>query len=227
MGSPAFHNRRLSTQPEGEDVPGRVHVAVVDLSTGGAPPLSYSETCDTSRPLRRKNPRQRAGLGRELLPHLCVGCSVPAGLVAEHVAEGGQSGVEHGLGKFCPGEPRAGHVPDVNCTETTYDLRRLLVQVIASDVRDLGVQSTHPASVVRTLRDCEFRLIPTKCPHGRELFARGEGRERLEPEVDPDGVSSAVLIVGNDNVEADPPAATGVLDEAAAPDMYIPERAPF
>jgi hypothetical protein len=47
MGNPAFHCWRLSTQPALEDVPGRVHVAVVDFSTGRASPRSYSETCES------------------------------------------------------------------------------------------------------------------------------------------------------------------------------------
>src|SRR4051794_15012874 len=80
---PAFFHKTRDTPRESENIPGRVHVAVVACAAVGTIPFSYSKACDTFRPLRRQCSARRTGLGRELLVHF----RERRRLVAQHVAE--------------------------------------------------------------------------------------------------------------------------------------------
>ena len=97
-GQPAFLDGTLSTQREGKDVLGRVHVAVVASATSGTNPLSYSKSAHTFRTTVGYDSAARANLSRESLINVHERGSVPAGFVPELGLEHCPTGVIDGLG---------------------------------------------------------------------------------------------------------------------------------
>src|SRR5450759_475913 len=174
----AFLNRTLDTERESENVPGRIHVAVVACATGGTFPRSYSKPCDTFRPLRWQRTALRTGLGCELLTDIQIHSPVPAGFVSELRPEHRPASIEHG---FC--HPRLCKRGRVDVTDrdqriVARDLGRRLVDKIVAAILDLGVDSLDAALVTGALRNRQplfMSTINARRLDGHTIAACGHG----------------------------------------------------
>src|SRR5580692_10425587 len=95
--SPVFFYKTLGTQREPENIPGRVHVAVVARATIRTFPCSYSKLCDTFR--ASDYTAIGTGLGRELLVHFHKYCR----FIFQHISESRPSSIQNRFrhSRFC------------------------------------------------------------------------------------------------------------------------------
>ena len=136
--------------PERENIPGRVHVAVVS-DTALTDPFPYSKPCDTSRPAGGQCTATATGLGGVRLVHDPEDDACVRAFVGQHRFQLTPAGIEHRLGH--PGSDeflRADIAPDDHVA--ALDQRAAeFVQGILAPVGYLGVDCPHPSFLARTL----------------------------------------------------------------------------
>lgn len=201
-------NRRATFRPDTENVSSGVHVAIMQRAAVRAFPPSYSERAHTFRAACGDRPASRARPGSISLVDFRVFNSVPNGLVAEHFAERRPTSIQHRLRHSGFDEFRCRYVPDNDALVGSHQIGGHFVQMVASSVRDLGVDRGYAAPVARALRNSEPSGIPFDVPQVRDCLAVTSGRQRFKPEVDADlsGAVRANLIRLKQNVEVPPTA---------------------
>jgi hypothetical protein len=162
---------------------------------------------------------RRTGLGTESFVGFDKHGPVPAGLVAEHVSEGGPPRVRHRLGH--PGllQGRRVHVADDDQTVFPNDPSGLFVKVVVPGIGDLGVDSPLPALVAGALGLAKRSLVFPVVLKRRNGLAVAQSGEFLQPEVNPDLPDARSQVVSNFALEGDIPAPASVLDESAGPEL--------
>ena len=179
-----------------------------------AHPVPHSQTCDTFR--AASCVARRTGRGSPSLVGFDIPSPVPAGLVAELVAEHRPSRVEHG---FC--HPRLGelgrvHIADDDQCVLASDPCRPLVEMVAPGVGDLGMDCPHTRLIVCAARLGERSLISSVVAKGRDFGSIAALGQLLETEVDTDLAGAGGQLVGNRALEGDVPAPACVLHEATS-----------
>lgn len=91
----------LTFQADTEDVQSRVDVSIVRRAVVRTDPVPYSKRAHTFRTTAGNAPAARARPGSPSLVDFHIPSPVPAGLVAELIAERRPPRVEHGLGHPC------------------------------------------------------------------------------------------------------------------------------
>lgn len=209
-------NRRSMPRPE-KNVARGVHVAVMDRSALAATPFSYSKTCDTSRPLRRKTSARRTGLGSQSLAHLFVHRPVRNRFVTELVPQGGPACIVNRLRHAGFGEAGGVHIPDRDVVEVTNEPRGKLVKKIAPCVLDACVDVCGKPLLPCALSFAELGLQASELARIVDNLASAEGRQSFEAQVDSD---RALNLSRRDRLNIDSevqiPAAPRVLTEAGA-----------
>lgn len=215
---------RLTFQPDPEDVQRSVDIAIVRRSAVRTDPRPYSKPCDTFRPRRRQGAARRTGLGTESFVGLNKHSPVPAGLVAEHVAEHRPACIGHGFSH--PGllQPGRVHIADDDQTVFASDLRGPFVKVVAAGVRDLCVDRTYPAFISGPLRSHKRGLVLSKMTERWNFFAGAQRRKVLEAKVNADPVRPHGKVVLNFALKRDVPSPASILDKSSA--LELPDDFP-
>ena len=214
-GQPAFPDGTLSTQREGKDVLGRVHVAVVANATNGTFPLSYSESTHTFRTTACYRQAARANLSRESLINVHERGSVPAGFVPELGLEHCPTGVIDGLGHPRFDESGRTYIADRDQSVVFSQTGRGLVYLVTAAILYLGVDRAGTLLVSRSLGGRQLDFVFPVVLEGRYGIPIAASGQCLQPEVDSDLAGSGRLGLNLD-VEADVPLTRRVLDKSTA-----------
>ena len=215
-GSPSG---RLTFQPDTENVPSRVDIAIVQCTAVRAFPMPHSERAHTFRAARGDRPASRTRSGSPSFVGHHEHRPVPSGLVPEHVSECRPGCVEHGFCHPSSGKLSGLHIADDDVSIITREPRRLLVQVMLAGVGDLGVDRAYAGLVSGALGDRQRSLILPEMLQRRYRLAVAGRRQVLQPKVDADCGASARQVVGYLHLEADIPAASRVFDERARSEL--------
>ena len=171
--------------------------------------MSYSKLCDTFR--ASECTALGAQLGSPSLVGLDISSPVPAGLVAELIAERRPTRIEHG---FC--HPRLRelgrvHIADDDQSVLPNNPRGLLMKMVATGVGDLGVDRGNATLIPGALRlgeRCFIFAIVLESGHRRAIAACGEC---LKTEINPNLSASCGQIGRDIALKGDVPATTCVL----------------
>src|SRR5277367_5331559 len=128
--------RRSISRTE-EDIATRVGIPIMQDTTLGTYPASYSEVCDTFRP--RLAVAKRTDSGRERFIHLLVHSPVRSRFIAEHASEGRPASIQDGLRQAGLGESGGIHIADRDVIELSNDSGRELVMKVTAGMGDTGV----------------------------------------------------------------------------------------
>jgi hypothetical protein len=213
LGCADFSNERLTLQPDTENVPSCVHVAIMRATAVRANPASYSKTCDTFR--AADCAAIGTSLGRPPFIGFYISRSVPAGLIAELIAEHGPTGIRDGLSHLGLLEFFRVHIADDDQFVLSNNPRGLLMQMVATSVGDLGIDRRCPAPVPSALSSRECSLIFAVVPQGRNCAAVATSRKRLEAEIDSNAPAADRQVIWDFALKRNVPAATGILAERA------------
>lgn len=211
--------RRLTFQPDAEDVHGRVDVAIMRHTAARTIPASYSKRAHTFRAASGNGPASRARLGSKSFVSLDEHSSVPAGFVAEHVSEGGPAGIGHGLGHPRLLQLLSIHIADDDQSVLTNDPGGLFVKVVAAGVRDLGVNRAFPTLIAGALSDPKRDLVFSVVAQGGNRLAVAQGGKLLQAQVDTDGAAPKGQVIWNGALECDVPSPPSVLNEGPRPEF--------
>lgn len=181
--------------------------------------MPYSKSCDTFR--AADCAAVGTGLGSESFVGLNISSPVPAGLVAELIAQHRPTRVEYGLGHLGFRELGRADVADDDNSIFASDLRGPLVKMVAPRVGDLGVDRADAALVPGPLRSGKRGLVLAIVAERRDRSPVAARRERLKPEVDADFAVAGRQTAGNLALEADVPAPARILYEAASLELAI------
>ena len=165
-------------------------------ATVRASPVSYSKRAHTFRTAVGDCPAARARLGSPSFVGLNKNSLVPAGLIAKLISQHRPTRIKHGFSH--PGFCKLGATDIADDDQLVFAsyLGTRLVELVLSNIRDLGVDCLNSALVTRALLYSERGFIPTIVPQGRNSVAVAARRQRLQSEVNPDLSVSSGQIVG-------------------------------
>jgi len=123
-----------------------------------ASPLSYSKTCDTSRPRIGQCATIRAGLGGKSFIYFHVPRAMPNGLVRQHSPERRPGCVKHRLRQTGLSESASIDIANSDMIELFGNLRRLLVQEIHPAASCARLNGFDASSLMCSLRHRKRRL---------------------------------------------------------------------
>src|SRR5699024_10052438 len=129
--------------PEAEDIPGRVHVPVVEHTTLHASPASYSQPVDAVRPAKRA--ARRTGAGGVRLANLSKDDACVIAFIFQHRLELAPAGIQYRLGHAGLRELGGRDVAHHDFAVLTDQPAGELVQGVLATILDLGVDSLHSA----------------------------------------------------------------------------------
>lgn len=175
--------------------------------------MPHSKTCDTFRASDAS--AVGTGLGSPSFVGFNISRSVPAGFIAELIAQHRPTRVQNGLRHSGFHELGRADIADDDQFFLTSKLRAPLMQVMLSGVRDFGVDRADALLVPSALSNSKCRFIaPIMLERGNNSAIRTCG-DGLEPEVNADGASAGWKFVFDFALEANVPATSGILDEAS------------
>ena len=188
-------------------------------SAAGTFPLSYSETLQSSRTADAS--ALRTGLGSPSFVGFDV-YRLPSGsLVSQHSSERTPPGIVDGLCHLRLAESGCVHIADDDQSIFSGNSRRLLMEIVAAGVSDLGSDRSRPLSAAGSLRPGKVRLVLPVVTQRQNLFSGAQRRERGKAKVDADLVVSCRKVISDFALEANVPASTGILHEAAGSELSI------
>ncbi len=210
-------SRDWTAMPGRENVPGRVHVAVVSDTALTAGPFPYSQPIDALRAAERA--AGRTGAGGVRLVHLFEHDACVCALVGQHRLQLAPAGIQHRLGHRGFGKLRGSYIAHDDRAAALDQHPAELVQGIPAPVGDLGVNGPDTGLLARALCNgqCRFQVaVEAAVLQPGAIAASGHV---FQAQVDADGVLSerGIGLDFNDRVEV--PAATGVLGEAAGAEL--------
>ncbi len=136
--------------PERENVPGRVHVAVVS-DTALTDPFPYSKPCDTSRPAVGQCTATATGLGGVRLVHNPEGDACVRAFVGQHRFQLAPAGIEHRLGHLGFDEFLRADIAHDDRVAALDQRAAEFVQGILAPVGYFGVEGPYASLLARTL----------------------------------------------------------------------------
>lgn len=181
-----------------------------------ASPVSYSKRAHTFRTAVGDLPAARARLGSPSFVGLNIHSSVPAGLVAELVAQRDPTRVQDGFCHLGFYELDRTDIANDDQRILTGDPSRHLVQLVAARVGDLGVDRANAAFISGALSDAERSLVCAIVPQCREERTIAACGKRLQSKVNADAAAADTQVVGHIALKDNVPAATSILREAPA-----------
>lgn len=203
-----FSRERATFHPGAENVPGRVHVAIMRRTAIRTFPEPYSQSCDTFR--AADCTAVRTGCGSPSFVGFNVARPVPAGLVAEHAAEHRPSGVKNRLGHPCLGERGAAHIANDDQSVFPRNHRGLLMEMVQPRVRNLRVDRSNTASVVSSRSARQRRLVPSIVLKVGNQFAVARCGKALDTKIDPNLAGTSRSIFADFKLNRDVPATAGI-----------------
>lgn len=210
-----FHYRRLTFQPNTENVLSRVHVPIMVRSAVAAHPASYSKRAHTFRTAGGYCPAARARLGSPSFVSFDVASVVPSGLIRKLATECRPSRVEHGFCHPCLSEFGRIHIADDDQFVFANKPRGLFVKVVSTRIGDLGMDRVDAPRVVGALRHGKLCLVSPIVLQGGNGVAVAARRKRLQPKINSDLAIASRKIVLDLTLESDIPTPASVLREAA------------
>jgi hypothetical protein len=154
-------------------------------------------------------------LGSPSFVGLNISGSVPAGLVAELIAQHAPARVEHGLCHPRLGELGRADIADDDQGVFADNPRCRLVKLMFARIGDLGVDRTDAALVSGALRNGKRSLVLVVVPKRRDGRAITQRGKCLKPEIDADAAIAGREIVGDLALKNHEPSPACILDEAA------------
>src|SRR5262245_6027467 len=148
-----------------------------------------------------------------------ISSPVPSGLIAKLIAERRPAGVEHGLCHPRLDQLDRVHIADGDQTVRSSNTRRLLVEMVAPGVGDLGVDRGNAAPVSGAARLGERGFVSAVMPQRRHHAAIAACGKLLEAKVDADLTGTGRQPVGHLALKGDIPAAARVLHKTAGLDL--------
>ncbi len=136
--------------PERENVPGRVHVAVVS-DTALTDPFPYSKPCDTSRPAGGQCTATATGLGGVRLVHYPEDDACVRAFVGQHRFQLTPAGIEHRLGHGGSDEFLRADIAHDDHVAALDQRAAEFVQGILAPIGDLRVDGPHTSLLAGTL----------------------------------------------------------------------------
>ena len=206
--------------PRRENVPGRVHVAVVHRAALAASPSSYSKACPTFRTAGGNAPAARASLGGVAFIHYVEDDTGLLALVFQHRLEHGPARVQRALGHPGFDQLHAGHVAHEDSGVVPDQHRAELVQHVLALVRNLGVDRLDPPLLASPLGHAQIGFELAIEPP-LDALAIGCHRRLLDAQIDPHaGRAAAGLGLHlHDHIEI--PAAPAVLAERPRAQLVV------
>lgn len=191
----------------------RVNVPIMVRSAVAAFPASYSKRAHTFRAAGGNGPASRARLGSESFIGLNKRSSVPAGLIAEHRSEHRPTCIRDGLRH--PRLFQAGHIHIADNDQGVFARNpgTRFVQLIATRVRDLGMDGLNPTPIPGPLGGRQSVLIFPIVLERRNSFAVAARRQRLEAKVYSDAPVSSRQSFLDLALECDVPTPARILDK--------------
>jgi hypothetical protein len=142
---------------------------------------------------------------------------LPSGsLVTQHISENAPTGIKHGLRHASLGQLGGTYVADRYKSVLSRNPAGLLVEVVASRVGDLRLNSANTVLVSGTLGNRQFGLILPVVLKGGNLVAVTEGGEFFQAKVDPDDALSKGQVVRHFASKGHIPPATSIFYEGPA-----------
>lgn len=150
-------NRRLAFQPDPENVPSRVHVAVVARATVGTIPRSYSDPCDT---LRASDASAiGTGSGRESFIDNYKRGLMPSGFIGKLRFQYSPTRIQNGFRHRGLCELSSTDVADANQIVFAGYSARLIMKMMPARIGDLGMDSSNAPLVACPLSNRQSILI--------------------------------------------------------------------
>ena len=202
-----------------QDIFSGIHITIMHTSTLRTNPIPYSKACDTFRPRIWQSAAIRTGLGCIALADFLKPCAMPNGLVREFVSKSRPSSIKHRLGHSGLGQACGIHVTYRDVIKLTHDAGAELVVKIIAAIRYLSVYRTHLAFLARPLRDSKSLFSSPVDALRLNLFARGQGGEVFQAQVNADTFDGLARIGRNGidfNDDVQKPVAPAVARKARA-----------
>ena len=214
-----FFDKRLTFQPDTEDVLSSVDIAIMRGTTLGTSPVSYSKRAPTFRTTVGNAPAARARLGSASFVGFDVDSVVPSGLVRKLTTECRPAGVEDRFRHLGLCQLGGTHIADDDQLVRPGYRRRLPMQMVTTSVGNLGVDCLDPPLVLRPLSEGERRLVLAVVLQRRNLIAGAKRGEFFQAKIDPDVAPSGRQIRLDFALKRDIPVATRVLGKASCFDI--------
>lgn len=213
--------RRLTTQPDAENVQRGIGVAIMRRPAVRTFPTSYAKCAYAFRAADGIAPAARTHLGSVSLVGFGKRRPCLLAFIREHQPETRPAGIGNGFSHPCPLEAGRVHIANNDVTVLPHKFGRLLVQEIFAAVRDLGVYRSNTRLIARSLGFSQGRFVL------REVFGVlnrapvTERGERLDAEVDADSRTSLLGGFFDLALKDDVPAPASVFDKTGAPQFAL------
>lgn len=201
-----------------QNVAGCVDIAIMRRPAVRTSPVSHSKRTHTFRTTVGDHPAARARLGSESFVGLNVNSPVPAGLVAEMVAQHRPTRVQDGLCHRGFDEFGGADIADDDQGVFPRDAGSRLVNVMFARVCDLGVNRPDAPLVPGALLDRQRGFVLPVVPQGRNGRPVAACGECLQAKINADRTVAGRQILGHIAIEYYVPAPARVLCEATRPE---------
>jgi hypothetical protein len=181
--------------------------------------MSYFKRAHTFRTAVGNTPAARARLRSPSLVGFYIPSPVPAGFVAELIAERRPSCIEYGFSHPRLYKFGGAHIADNDKPILANYRSSRLVVLILSDVRNLCVDGFDATLVAGALLNGERDLVLAIVLKRRNSVAIAARRQRPQSKVDPYLSVAGRQVIGNLTLETDIPAPASVLSKAAGLDV--------
>lgn len=208
--------RRLTFQPDLQDVSRRIYIPIMGCTTARTNPRPYSKRAHTFRAAAGNNPAARARLGSPSFVGLNI-YSLPSGsLIPQHMSERRPASIQDRLCHlgFC--KLRCAHVSNNDKSVLTHNLGRLFMKMMTARVGDFGVYRLSAGFISGPVRLAEIGFILPIMANGWDSFSRAKRREPLKAKINPNCTASCYDSYSHFILERDVPAPSRILDEGAA-----------
>ena len=205
----------LTFQADTENVDGGVDISIVRRPAIAAFPTSYSKRAHTFRTAAGDDPATRARLGSPSFVSLNVNSPVPAGFIAELVAQHRPTRVQDGFRHLGSSEFGGADIADDDQSIFSCQFGADDVKLVAARVGNPRMDCTDAAFVAGALLDGERGLVFAVVAKGRNSHSIAARRQRLQTQVDTDRTFGNGQVVSHLTLERYIPAATSILREVA------------
>lgn len=201
-----FHNRRLTFQPDTENVLSSVNVPIMVRPAVTAFPMPYSKRTHTFRAAVGNSPAARARLGSKPLRNDAHYAACRNRLVRQHIAEHRPTSIRNRLSHFRSLQIGRAHISDVNFRVVSDNLSRGHVEKMLSLVCDLGRKGSGASLLPPTLERCQFLF--GSAIEGWRLYGHtiAQDGQRLQSKIYSNGNSFAPFRFRDLNLNVDVPA---------------------
>ena len=180
--------------------------------------MSNFKLCDTFRTAVGDCPAARARLGSPSFVNLNKNSLVPTGLIAKLISQHRPTCIKHGFSH--PGFCKLGATDIADDDQLVFAsyLSACLVELVLSNIRNLGMDSLDATFVTGALLNSKRSLILAIVLQGRDNVSVAARRECLQSEINSDFTVAGWQIVRDLALETDIPPPASVLGKAAGLD---------